>query len=278
MDNSFGQVVNSAKSLLILLPTKPYLDQVAAGLALFLATRDKKEVQISCPSPMTVEFNRLVGVNRITQELGSKNLTLKFPDYPADNIERVSYDIEDGQFRLTVIPKPGTVSPKKEQVELTYSGVAADLAILVGGATENHFPALSDNQLLGVDLAHIGTKELVAPKEKQIMSFARPATSTSEVMTALINGSGMELDPDIATNLLTGIEDGSGGFSSSETTAATFETAALLMKKGGKRRGKEKKESFVPGSIPGESPLKSAGSDAPKGWSGPKVYKGDNIS
>src|SRR3989344_5719320 len=100
MENSFRQIVEESKSILIILPNKPYFDQVAAGLSLFLSLRGSRNTQITSVSPMTVEFNRLIGVNKISQEVGNKNLVIRFTDYKASDIERVSYDIEDGQFKL----------------------------------------------------------------------------------------------------------------------------------------------------------------------------------
>lgn len=281
MDNSFGSIIESAASILILLPKKPYFDQVAAGLALYLALRDKKDVAISCPSPMMVGFNRLVGVNKVTQELGNKNLVIKFVDYQAGNIERVSYDIENSEFRLTVIPKPGVPSPKKEQARLTYSGVSADTVILIGGANESHFPASTSNDLVGAKFVHVGTRALSMPPEKGIMSFARPASSVSEVVASLIKESGLTLDVDIATNLLIGIEEGSNKFSSPEVTADTFQMISDLMKAGGQRlrRGPYQKETFPPGSIPGKVvKVEEEKKETPKEWLEPKIYKGTSIS
>src|SRR3989344_5373161 len=103
MEKSFKSVIDAASSVLILLPKNPTFDQVAAALSLYLAIEGKKDVTISCPTQMRVEYNRLVGINKISDEVGSKNLVLKFSDYPAENIERVSYDIENQQFRLSVI-------------------------------------------------------------------------------------------------------------------------------------------------------------------------------
>ncbi len=156
MNDSFSSVIDSAKSVLILLPSKPYFDQVAAGLGLYLALKGKKDTSIAASTPMIVEFNRLVGVNKITEEIGNKNLTIKVTDYQATDIERVSYDIENGEFKLTIIPKPGVSSPKKEQLVANYSGVSADIVILMGGANESHFPQLASKDLLGAKLVHVG--------------------------------------------------------------------------------------------------------------------------
>lgn len=299
MENSFKTVVDQSKSVLILLPTKPYFDQVAAGLSLYLVMRDQKQVQISSPSEMTVEFNRLVGVNKISKELGNKNLVIKFTDYKANDIERVSYDIEDGQFRLSVIPKQGIEPPDKSQVELLYSGVSADTVILIGGANESHFPAISAKELSGAKLVHIGTRDISLDSKNSYISFSRPASSVSEIVYSLIKESGLKADEDIATNLLAGIEEGSNNFTDLQVKAETFLFVSELMQKGGRRLPVSKSQqetSYPEGSIPGDITVGQTGvsdriqsdqgvqqkegsaDEAPKEWLQPKVYKGTSIS
>lgn len=250
MDNSFLSVIDSATSILVLLPVKPDFDSVAAGLSLYLSIHDKKEVNISCPSPMMVDFNRIVGVNKITSELGNKNLTIKFKGYDAGNIEKVSYDIIDGEFNLTVIPKAGFVAPQKDQMDLSFNGVSADLIILIGGANDSDFPVLTSSELLSSKIAHIGTR--IFSSSRDVMSFASPGATNSEIVANLIKGNNMAIDSEAATNLVMGIEDGSANFSSSETTPDTFETFAWLLRNGGQRQPKTKLNpaSFPPGSIP----------------------------
>jgi len=282
MDTTLRSIVDSADSVLILLPQKPYFDQVAAGLALFLALRDTKKVEIFCPSDMLVEFNKLIGVDKIATELGNKNLVIKFPGYQAVNIERVSYDIEEGEFKLTVIPKQQITPPQKEQIQVSYSGVSADLVILIGGGNEGHFPALSSKDLVGVKKLHIGIKDLAASQDSGILSFARSSSSTSELIGTLIKESAWEVDTDMATNLLLGIEVGTNHFSSEATTADTFQMVADLMKLGGHRMEKTPRpQSFPPGAIPqGEAPTKPESIEeekAPQDWLGPKIFKGTSI-
>jgi len=286
MENSFNSIIDSSKSVLILLPTKPYFDQVAAGLALYLSLRDRKEMGITCPSPMLVEFNRLVGVNRVSSEFGNKNLTIRFREYKASDIEKVSYDIENGEFRLTVVPKPGFSSPKKEQVTFEYSGISADTIILVGGANESHFPALSAKDLGQARLVHIGTRPLSLAGNSSVLSFARPGSSTSEIVAALIKESGITMDADIATNLLMGIEDGSREFNGPDVSPETFEIVAQLLRDGGQRLPKERMEKtdYPTGAIPGEiiepeeKKTEEEQVSTPKDWLEPKIYKGTSIS
>lgn len=281
MENSFKNLIQESKSLLVLLPQNPNLDQVASGLSLYLALKDKKDVSVSCPTPMVVEFNRLVGVDRISPEAGNKNLVIKFKDYQANDIERVSYDIENGQFKLSVIPKPGLVSPKKDQLEISYSGLSGDTIILVGGDTQASFPALSAKGANDSKIIHVGKKALDGGGEKTILSFARPASSVSEIVYSLISEVG-QVEPDIASNLLAGIEEAGDSFSADGVTAETFEIVAHLLRSGGKRPTKTA-EAF-PQGLPtnalfsGETPEEKEDKGTPDDWLQPKVYKGTSIS
>lgn len=282
MDESFSSLINKSESLLIILPQNPSFDQVAAGLSLYLSTRDRKETSIYCPSQMLVEFNRIVGVNKVSQEFGNKNLVMKFEDYPAKSIERVSYDIEDSQFKLTIIPKVGSPSPKKAQIRLSYSGVTADCIVLISGNSQSDFPFLTSQDITSSKLVHIGTRDFSVSDGPRVLSFARPASCLSEVVAFLIREGNFTLDNDIATNLLAGIEKASRNFSTNEVTANTFEVVAYLMKKGGRRLSQEKElqKGFPSPLISGplESVEKEKPKDPPKDWLEPKIYKGSSIS
>jgi len=291
MNNLFKNFIDGAGSVLVLLPLKPYFDQVAAGLSLFLALKGKKEVSIFCPNQMLVEFNRLVGVDKIATEIGNKNLVIRFSKYKANDIERVSYDIEDQEFKLTVIPKHGIRPPMKNQIALSYSGILSDTVIMIGGVNESHFPSLSSKELTGVRLAHIGIKEIVLSPGKEVVSFARPASSVSELVGGLIKEGDWNLDSDIATDLLLGIERGSNNYSSSGVTADTFQLVADLIRIGGKRERIQEQRKYPLGSVPGQirpqvvkssSKKQISGEEpsgkTPKDWMGPKIYKGTSIS
>lgn len=278
MDDSFKSLVEQSTSVLVLLPTKPFFDQVAAGLGLYLSLQDRKQVAISCPTPMTVEFNRLVGVNKIATELGDKNLVIKFVDYNAQDVERVSADIEGGEFYLSVIPKPGALAPKKGQIQFSYSGVSYDTAILVGGVNESHFPALSSNDLVGVKHIHIGVRALSTSTDRKVISFASPASSVSELVASLIKESGFSMDVDAATNLLMGIEEGSNKFTGGDVSANTFQAVADLMRAGGRRRGPPSSRPTLVAEKPQKVFKKFEAKKPPKDWLTPKVYKGTTIS
>jgi hypothetical protein len=283
MSTPLQQLLTASKSILILLPTNPHFDHVAAGLALYLSISQKHDATITCPSPMIVEFNRLVGVDKITPELGNKNLTITFVDYPHDQVDRVAYDIDNGQFKLTISPKPQMAAPKKEQVNLSYAGVAADSVIMVGGGHEGHFPAISSPDLKSARIAHIGTKVVTPPPPLEALSLAKQASSVSELVAQYLKDSELPIDADIATNLLLGIEEGSRGFTNQETSADTFALVAELMRAGGRRIAKstqQDRRNFPPGAIPGatlQTP-QPATPRPPKSWYEPKIYKGSGTT
>ncbi|MBX4205890.1 hypothetical protein KW795_01710 [Candidatus Microgenomates bacterium] len=286
MENSFGSIISSAKSILILLPNNPTLDEVAAGLSLSLVL--PQDSNVSCETPMLVEFNRLVGVNKIRKDLGNKNLSVKFVGYKADDIEKVSYDIEQGEFKLTVVPKLGMNAPKVDQVSLSYSGVSADLIVLIGGDDKDSFPALNQKDLQTAKKLHFGVRAL---DNIEVIEFARPASAVSEVLAHLIKESGLvqSFDPDTATNLLTGIEEASQSFTHPYVNADTFSLVSELMKSGGRRSTVERvrPEQFPMGAIPGVTPLPEDSTDpegievenAPQSWfEKPQIYKGTSVS
>lgn len=280
MDNSFKSLIESAGSILVLLPANPSFDEVAAGLSLNLSLKGRKDVNISCFTPMLVEYNRLVGVNKVSNELGNKNLVIKFVGYNARDVERVSADIENNEFYLTVIPKPGAVSPKKEQVQLTFSGVASDTVVLIGGGADADFPSLSSKDLVTAKLIHVGTKNLNLSGGKQLLSFAKPGSSISEIVSSLIKELDIEFDQDIATNLVSGIEEGSKSFKSPDVTPETFETFAELLKKGGQRISQIQYQptSFPTGAIPTDIEVEKE-PETPKEWlQQPKIFKGTSVS
>jgi len=86
-----------------------------------------------------VGFNRLIGVNKITEDLANKNLTIKFEGYEATGIDKVSADIDNGSLNLQCALNQAVAAPQKQQINIGYAGISADLVILVGGANDSHF-------------------------------------------------------------------------------------------------------------------------------------------
>lgn len=272
MKPSLLTALTDSKSVLILLPKNPYFDQVAAATSLFLGLGSKYDITMVSPVPMVVEYNRLVGVEKITTEIGNKNLVIKVS---ASNVERVLYDTDGVDLMLTVVPKSGMMVPKQEDLRFSMSGVNADTVILIGGANETHFPVLSLKDFAAVKLIHIGREGISIPG-RDIISLATSASTISEVVARLFEEATVEVDGDCATNLLMGITEGSRNFVGPDVTSHTFRVMANLLDRGGKR---------MPARVTPTNQLAQQGSvvqqpsqAAPKSWLEPKIYKGTTVS
>lgn len=268
---TFKELLDSrtVKTALFVLPPDPSEDEAAAALSLSLALEKAYSISgaVSCPSPVKVELNRLVGVQKIRQDLGDKNLLISFVEYPADNVERVAYNIENGQFTLTVIPKPGKIGPKENQVNLSYTGVAADMVIIIGA---NYQDLGQFTQSLELEIPDTKTVLLGnAPISgwKTAIELIDPTLSSfSEVAIQVIKDINAQLDQDMATNLFLGLENGTQNFSSKKVSHQTFAVAAELLLKGA-QRSPQKSEGSLPyspvkKSIPSDySPIARDGSN-----------------
>lgn len=234
------QALISAKQILILLPQNPSVDSVAAALALHLALSKKGlSVSIGCPSQMTVQFNRLFGVDKIKPRIGNQNLVISF-SYPEDSLEKVAYDKDPAnqKFHLTIEPKAGMQPLDVSQVEYSYTGSSADAIFVIGARTLEDLGELYKSEKALLDNK---SKTLVnlssLDKNSQfgtVNIYDPTASGASEIMAAVIKGLELPLEPDMATNLLAGIEAATQNLSQARS-ADTFEAVTELMRMGGQR-------------------------------------------
>lgn len=263
-----------AKEVLILLPKEPSLDATAAGLALYMAIKKaEKNVLIASPTPMKVKYNRLYSVDKIKEEIGSKNLIISF-DYKKEAIEKVSYNVEDGKFNLVVQPQTGSKPLNKENVEYSYSGTSSDLIFVVGAKnlteldkiyTENK-DAFTEANVVNIDVNENNQK---FGKTNYVDDSV---VSTAEIVIEIIKKLNLPVNGDIATNLLAALEASTSNFGSGKETAHTFESAAWCLKTGANRghlEGEVKKEIKPQKEEKGEQ-------TPPPDWLKPKIYKSDD--
>lgn len=277
---------SAARKILILIKKEPSFDGLAAALALYLAIKKTgKSVDIYCETPVIVENASLIAIDKIKKDSGNKNLIIAF-DYIDGAIERVSYNIEGNKFNLVITPKNGSPSINPEKVSYSYSGLSADLIFCL--ETQNL-----------ADLGKISEKEKEFFEKAQIVninyrnnsSFAKYNVNTpgvlscSELVLSLFQPLGFLIDPDIATNVLMGIEYASGSFSDPRLDATTFETVAYLLRQGAKRQkvptGKpvvmRKTEEVKSTSASVAIERKPKTSPPPVDWLQPKIYKGGQL-
>ncbi|OGY16326.1 MAG: hypothetical protein A2785_00025 [Candidatus Chisholmbacteria bacterium RIFCSPHIGHO2_01_FULL_49_18] len=231
------KVLDTTKSVFVLLPQNPSLDATASALALFLSLKEAgKTVFVGCPTQMRVEYKNLVGVDRISDKIGNRNLIISF-DYQEDAIEKVSYNVEEGKFNLVIEPKSGNLPLDSKGVNFAYEGMEAKLIFVIGAKKledltklyEKDRQAFTETTIVNIDSRPGNTNF------GQINITEPGAASISEVMFQLMKKLNLPINVDIAGNLLKGIETQTQYLQAPFAGPDTFEAVAQLLRAGAKR-------------------------------------------
>lgn len=275
----FQQALVGAKSVTILLPENPAFDAVATALSLATSLEEAgKEVTTACPTPMLVEFNRLVGVNKVTDNIDNRNLTISFKEYDAQEIEKVSYNIENGHFMLVITPKPGTIAPKQDQIQVGYRGVQADLLLIIGADKKDALGKFAaSNELFSNTVKRAIIGNTPASGFNPVIELINPqASSNSEVSFELIESIGLPINRDIATNLFMGVRSGTENFQKG-INADTFAAASRLLRAGASIEPVPQSQTQTQPQ-PNTIPTTQTGQvvKEPENWQ-PKSFKGNTL-
>ncbi|HUD19480.1 MAG TPA: DHH family phosphoesterase [Patescibacteria group bacterium] len=233
-------LLDKASDVLLVTHEHPTFDSMGSTLALYLGlTGLGKKVTVACPDPMTVELSGFVGANKIVNTLGRKNFIISL-DYVDGSIEKVSYNIEGNKFNLVIEPRPGFDNFSQDKVHYSYAGSSASLIITVDTIHLGGLKKLYDEDkdlyakkpIVNIDRhpnnAHYGSTNMVNPD----------ASSTAEVVMPLLNGLGIALTEDIATNLFNALLGATNSFQNPNVTSEAYEAAAALVRAGAKRFAK----------------------------------------
>lgn len=274
--------IEEVNSILITFPSTPNSDSVAASLALYLSLKQagKNVHVISSDSPI-VRDSSLVGIDKIKTEVGGNNLVITL-NVPEDRVDKVTSNTEGGHLNLIINPREGTNPITEKDIVFSYSGAVADLILVVGAADLKDVGALYEKEL------ELFSKSPVANISNQVGNFGTinitdPSSSNSELVTALLKELGLNLDIDIANNLMSGIESATNGLSSPNMTADTFEALAVLYRAGARRQTPTipAKEAKIVANMPivddvtTSAPVEESLSPQPD-WLKPKIFKGSN--
>lgn len=232
--SQFKNLLDQNPAVVIYLAQNPDFDQVAAGLGLKLTLEKQgKSVSILSSALMLVEFSQLVGIDTVGQKNESgRNLVISL-DYPLDQIEKVSYNDENGKLNLVVEPKAGAPKVEKNQARFAYEGQDNNLQIILGASDLSQLGDLAakvNSQNL-VSIIRAGTRSL--PGSLEVLDPT--ASSYSEMIVGLLSGLNFAVDEDIASNLFLGLKQATGNFNQETVTAETFEAAAACFRWGAKQ-------------------------------------------
>ncbi len=232
-------ILDGSQEILVLFGKNTTFDSVAAALSLYLSLSGTgKRVSVASPNPMTVEFNRLVGVDKVSQNIssGGRNLIVSFP-YVEGSIEKVSYNIENDTFNLVIEPREGYPTITQDKLLYSFGGGTFDVIFTVGVADLADLDSLyfqnqnlfSQKPIINIDINGQNTRY------GKVNTILENYSSVSELMVNILNSLNLRIDGDIATNLLAGISFATNNFMSPTSGVSAFETAAILMRNGARR-------------------------------------------
>lgn len=255
-----GSLLTPAQNILVTLPKNLTFDQTAAGLALFLSLQKTgKQVSVLASDQMTVDFSHLVGVDKVTSELGGQDLVLAL-DVPIESIEKVSSNEDGGKLNLVIQTKPNYPPLSREKVVFSSARATGDLIFVVGASKLEDLGQIYEENVALLRVKPIVNIDCRADNNQfGHLNFIDPgASSCSEIVVSLIENLGLPVDEDIGGNLLLGLERATDNFQNPLVTARTFEAAAFCL-----RAGARKNE--VNSSVPSPD------------WLEPKIYKGSTL-
>ncbi len=277
-DYSLGELqelLSSAQNFFVFLPLAASFDQVASGLACFLAlVKAGKKATILSSEEMRVEFSHLVGVDRIVVKVTNDELVLTIQS-PIENVEKVSTNDTGGKLNIVIRPKAGCPPVEQEEVVFSSSGGSADLLLVIeprkleslGRIYEENKDLFSQKPI--VNVSHFAKAENLG----RVNIIDGQAACCAEVVIGLLAGLNLSADEDLANNLLLGLRQGTQSFQNLAVTADTFEAAAWCLRNGA---GKSPLASPLP-EEPVPPAVPPAGGAPSPDWFEPKIYKGSTL-
>lgn len=235
----------TAKNILIAVPANASIDQLAAGLALFLTLEKlNKQVTIASDDTIKVGQSHLFGIDHVQKNIPSTeggNLTITLEGVAAsDNtipaLEKLDWYAENSNLNLVFHVLPGqTFQPGK--IVPHYQGSGFNLIFTVGAANLLALGSIYNSN----PQAFSGTHVVNIDNQASNTSFAATnvldtsASSVSEVMSHITSDLGFALSADAASNLLAGIFDATANLTNEKANADTFMAVANCLRVGGRK-------------------------------------------
>lgn len=245
MDNQTFQkikdLINQHQSVGVLVGPNPSLDEMAAGLGMFLVLKQMgKEASIVSPTDPVVGISSLVGIDKVQKSFsgtGSGDLTVSFP-YKEGEIEKVSYTLDNGKLNIQVKAGPQGLNFQQSDVDFKRASAGApSLVFMIGIANPQTVANVFDmNANPTTSVVNVDNKE-ENQKYGAVQNVSTRFSSVSEEVADFVTllEPQVELDVDTCQNLLTGILFATKDFTTPNTSYLAFEMAGILMKKGAKR-------------------------------------------
>jgi nanoRNase/pAp phosphatase (c-di-AMP/oligoRNAs hydrolase) len=282
-----SQLISEKNSFAILLNSAPSLDAVCAGLSLFMSlNKAGKSVSIACSSK--INYPGVFEIDKVGDKLISSGNTLvvSFP-YSEGAVDKVSYQIEDGNFNLIIQPQVGAQKLNSSDVKFNYSGEDFDVLITINSPSLN-----------AIGNVYAENKEKF--KDKEIINIDRninneqygsinivDKSSVCETVFFILKSLNFQIDQKIASNLYNGLLYSTNNLTLNNVTPETYEACAFLTREGAVKFTRPNNgtspvvhNSFEKGGTQKIVEVENKEikkDDSQKDWLKPNIFKGGNL-
>lgn len=252
--SSLPILYQQAQKILVILGPEASFDQQLAATSLHQALLAKIEQNIQSAQPNSAEGEErdatflcpteinnptIPGLDLLKNKMGEDKLVITF-NYQEEAVGNVSYHIDEkaSKFHLTISPQKGFAPLDKNSVEYDYVGNQADLIFLIGVSELDELEHLYYGYETTFEQADVVSLNKTEFELAAVNIDAGQYSSFCEAVWTVFTTLGLELDADLATNLLAGIQYETNNFTALTTTAETFELVAELLRAGARRKNK----------------------------------------
>lgn len=210
------------------------MDVVAAGLSLQLIFQDSgKTSQIVSAKEPIVEYSSLVGIDQIGKNFSgvTKTLTVSFP-YKEGEIEKVSYNIEGDRLNVNLFGEEGGINIQEKDIKYIRQGSSPNLLFTIGA---RDLTEIQDYAQTGAKIVNIDN-DVANTLFGDVVLVDASFSSISEIIAKLAQMLNLQVEFDVAQNLLDGISFATQNYSSPKTSPIAFEAASMLLQRGAVRR------------------------------------------
>lgn len=213
----------TAKTALVTVPQLS-VDVIGSALALALVLKKANiSTKVFCPQKTDANYSKLSGLELLTSVYNQNDLIVSL-DYPLDQIEKVTYNQDNGKLNLVVQTKEGSPKVEENQIIITNQATAADINFILGDETQLGANANMITKGNWVNISPINANKVWA--KANILDQDAPF---SEILSFLLPMLGYELTPDSAKNLLIALRVATQSFSIN-VSPETFEAGAACLR------------------------------------------------
>jgi len=220
---SLKQLIDNAKTAFIAVP-KASIDSIGSALAFSLALEKSGiKTTVFCPEKVDQNYSRLTGIETLLENYNVNDLTISL-NYPLENIDQVSYNDNGGRLNLVVKTKNNSPKVEREQIIVNNQASMGDVNFLFG-----------DEKDLGEksNLVQKGNWVNISPfsenKDWVKTSIIDIDAPFSEIITFLLLSLNIDIQADVAKNLLIALRVATQSFSVN-VSPETFEAGAICLR------------------------------------------------